>query len=125
MNTKAQTAAVNVILHSSFKNAVESQHRVKEWNTSASDSLEAFLLLINNVNAKTTSRQDPECQPMGQNILERENYQITQAYCVVHKGSLDVVVTSGELLARRHLLGGAQCFWIRLRCTFKENSTAV
>lgn len=83
MNNEAQTAAVTVILHLSFRNAVESQHRVEEWSASASDSLEAFLLLINNVNAKTTSRQDPECQPMWQKLLESENYQITQAYCEV------------------------------------------
>lgn len=62
---------------------------------------------------------------MGRKILERETYLITQTYCEVHKGSLDVVVTSSELLARRHLLEGAQCFWIGLRSAFKANSTAV
>lgn len=70
---------------------------------------------------KTISRQDTECQPMGRKILD----QITKAYCEVHKGSLDVIVTSGELLARRHILEGAQCFWVGLHCTFKANNMAV
>lgn len=122
---RAQSGVVNVILHSSFRKAAQSQQRAEEWSVSASDSLEAFLLLINNAKAKTTSRQDPECQPMGWKILERETYQVTQAYHEVHKGSLDVVVTSSELLARHHFLERAQCFWIGLHCTFKANSTAV
>lgn len=52
---------------------------------SASDSLEAFLLLINNAKAKMTSWQDPERQPVGWKILERETYRVTQAYHEVHK----------------------------------------
>lgn len=68
-----------------------------------------------------TSRQGPECQPIGRRILD----QVTQAYRDVHKGSLDVVVTSTELLVRRHLLQGEWCFWIELHCAFKANSTAV
>lgn len=52
---------------------------------------------------KITSWHDPECQPVVQKIMD----SITQAYCEVYKGSLDVVVTSGELLARGHLLKGA------------------
>lgn len=50
---------------------------------------------------------------------------ITQAYYEVYQGSLDVVVTRGELLTRWHLSKGAQCFWIGLHCDLRENHIAV